>query len=182
MLPEGAPVEVYGCLAGYSWCDVSSYGDRGWVSSRYISIFYDGPNYVYRPRYVVPSVSFSFDYWDRWYYDRPWYRTYRRPREERIYRPPVYRNEPPVYRNEPRVERRNDRGERIWRDPSERVERIERPRAERNRNLERYVDPDGFRNNANERNRRGGGGECGPNDPRCRNFLDGFDNGNARNR
>lgn len=77
VLPQGAPIDVYGCLASYTWCDVGYYHMRGWVSSRYLSIFYDGPSYVYRPRYAVPSVTFQFDYWDRWYRGLPWYNDWR---------------------------------------------------------------------------------------------------------
>ncbi len=160
VLPEGAPVEIYGCLSGYYvvrrellrrprlglvplHLDLLRRPElrlparlRGAVGVLQLRLL--GP-LVLRPA-VLPHLS--------------------PPRDERIYRPPVYRNEPPVYRNEPRPERRNDRGERIWRDPQERVERIERPR--RNGNVERYVDPDGFRNNRMERIQRGGGGGAGP--------------------
>lgn len=152
VLPQGAPIEVYGCLAGYTWCDVGYYRDRGWVSSRYISLFYDGSQYVYRPRYEVPAVTFSFGYWDRWYNDRPFYREYRRPREERIDRPPVFRNE--------RIERRRE--ERIFRDPSG-EERIIR-RNDRPRDV--YVDRE-------RRPAPGGELRCRPGDPRCMDIWPG---------
>jgi uncharacterized protein YraI len=79
VLPRGAPVLVYGCVRGYTWCDVAYYGERGWVSSRYISIFYDDYRvYVpYTPRVQVPIITFDFGYWDTWYPRRPWYRDYR---------------------------------------------------------------------------------------------------------
>jgi uncharacterized protein YraI len=100
VLPRGAPVEVYGCLRGYSWCDVGYYRERGWVSSRYLSVFYDDRQvYVpYRPRVAVPYLTFEFGYWDRWYYDRPWYREWRR--KDRNDRPNWDRNDPPL-RNDP---------------------------------------------------------------------------------
>ncbi|WP_255720171.1 SH3 domain-containing protein [Oryzibacter oryziterrae] len=98
VLPAGSQVQVYGCLQGYSWCDVSYYQERGWVSSRYLSLFYnDQQTYVpYRPRVTVPFLTFNFGYWDNYYVGRPWY-THRPPAyNPPIYRPPVYR--PPVYR------------------------------------------------------------------------------------
>lgn len=36
-LPAGAPVTVRGCVRGYSWCDTSYRGTRGWVSGRYLA-------------------------------------------------------------------------------------------------------------------------------------------------
>ncbi len=69
----GAPLRVYGCVRGYSWCDVSARGDRGWMSSRYISLFYSDDRYVIRRDYDLPVVDFDFGYWDRWYTDYPFY-------------------------------------------------------------------------------------------------------------
>ena len=75
VLPRGAPVEIYGCVRSYTWCDVGYYDERGWVSSRYINIFYDDRRvYVpYTPRVQVPIITFDFGYWDRWYTDYPFY-------------------------------------------------------------------------------------------------------------
>lgn len=74
VLPAGAPVELYGCLQGYTWCDISYGRERGWVSSRYLSTFYRGPAYRPRPYASVPFLSFNFGYWDNHYVHRPWYR------------------------------------------------------------------------------------------------------------
>ena len=74
VLPAGARIELYGCLQGYSWCDISYGRERGWVSSRYLSTFYRGPAYRPRPYATVPSVTFNFGYWDNHYSHRPWYR------------------------------------------------------------------------------------------------------------
>ncbi|MBS1167511.1 MAG: bacterial domain protein [Proteobacteria bacterium] len=79
VLPAGAPVELYGCLQGYTWCDVSYGRERGWVSSRYLSTFYSGPVYRPRPYRSVPSLTFNFGYWDNHYADRSWY--HNRPRD-----------------------------------------------------------------------------------------------------
>lgn len=80
VLPAGAPVELYGCLQSYTWCDVAYGRDRGWVSSRYLSTFYSGPVYRPRPYRSVPFLTFNFGYWDNHYTDRPWY--HRRPRPD----------------------------------------------------------------------------------------------------
>ncbi len=79
VLPAGAPVELYGCLNGYTWCDVSYGRERGWVSSRYLSTFYSGPTYRPRPYVSVPFLTFNFGYWDNHYAHRPWYQNRPRP-------------------------------------------------------------------------------------------------------
>ncbi|THK39662.1 SH3 domain-containing protein [Ensifer sp. MPMI2T] len=79
VIPAGDPVEIHGCLADLPWCDVSFYGGRGWVASRYVQAIYRsrrvylGPEY-YRPL-GIPTVVFQFDrYWDRNYRGRDFYR------------------------------------------------------------------------------------------------------------
>lgn len=77
-VPEGARVNIHGCLRGNAWCDVSFSDDRGWVSSQYLEYLYRN-HYVYLPDYVdqidVPVVSFVLSsYWSSYYEDRPWYR------------------------------------------------------------------------------------------------------------
>lgn len=39
-IPEGARVNIHGCLRGNAWCDVSFSDDRGWVSSQYLEYLY----------------------------------------------------------------------------------------------------------------------------------------------
>lgn len=77
-LPNGAVVDVHGCLSGWSWCDTSWRGNRGWVSGRYLQMIYQNRR-VYlpelAPRIGIPVITFQFgNYWDRWYRDRSWYR------------------------------------------------------------------------------------------------------------
>lgn len=75
VLPMDANVDVFGCINGYTWCDVSYFQYRGWVSSRYLSMFYDN-NYQYvpyNPTVVLPIISFNWGYWDTWYRPYPWY-------------------------------------------------------------------------------------------------------------
>jgi uncharacterized protein YraI len=75
--PAGEPVEVYGCVDDWTWCDVSLGDDRGWVYAGNLE-------YPYRDRRVVvlnngpivgfPIVTFSVGpYWDTYYRGRPWY-------------------------------------------------------------------------------------------------------------
>ncbi|MBR0983159.1 SH3 domain-containing protein [Bradyrhizobium liaoningense] len=77
-VPEGARVNIHGCLRGNAWCDVSFSDDRGWVSSQYLEYLYRN-HYVYLPDYVdeidVPVVPFVLtSYWSNYYGGRPWYR------------------------------------------------------------------------------------------------------------
>ncbi|WP_424134415.1 SH3 domain-containing protein [Roseomonas chloroacetimidivorans] len=77
VVPAGAPVEIFGCLEGYSWCDVGFGQVRGWVSSNYLQNLYESrrvPLVEYAPRVGVPIIAFSFgDYWGSHYRGRPWY-------------------------------------------------------------------------------------------------------------
>jgi uncharacterized protein YraI len=76
-IPGGSRVNVYGCLKGDAWCDVSWSDARGWVSSQYLEYLYRN-KYVYLPDYVdvvdVPVVPFVLSsYWSSYYSGRPWY-------------------------------------------------------------------------------------------------------------
>jgi len=75
-LAAGAPVTVFGCLGGRSWCDVSFQGDRGWVSGNDLEIFFNNR----RVRIVevtptfIPVETFSVAiYWDRYYRSKPFF-------------------------------------------------------------------------------------------------------------
>ncbi|AWM01006.1 SH3 domain-containing protein [Bradyrhizobium amphicarpaeae] len=77
-VPEGARVNIHGCLRGNAWCDVSFSDDRGWVSSQYLEYLYRN-QYVYLPDYVdeidVPVAPFVLtSYWSNYYEGRPFYR------------------------------------------------------------------------------------------------------------
>lgn len=77
-IPEGARVNIHGCLRGNAWCDVSFSDDRGWMSSQYLEYLYRN-HYVYLPDYAdvidVPVVPFVLtSYWSSYYDGRPWYR------------------------------------------------------------------------------------------------------------
>jgi uncharacterized protein YraI len=74
---EGTPVEVHGCLDGWSWCDVSVEGGRGWMYGGGIYFDYNGGTdwlYSYGPQVGVPIITFSVDsYWGQYYQGRRWY-------------------------------------------------------------------------------------------------------------
>jgi uncharacterized protein YraI len=75
---DGAPVTIYGCQGDWGWCDIGYEGLRGWAAGNYLQVVYESqPVYLptYAPRIGLPIVTFEFGtYWDRYYYDRPWYR------------------------------------------------------------------------------------------------------------
>ncbi len=66
-LPADARVDVYGCIDGYTWCDVNFDDARGWVAADYLEYRYDGrfvPIVDYGARIDLPLVTFVVgDYW-----------------------------------------------------------------------------------------------------------------------
>jgi uncharacterized protein YraI len=76
-VPGGVSLAVMGCVAGYSWCDVTMPGLRGWVYGGYLTYPYQGssvPLLTYGARIGLPVVTFSIGaYWGSYYRDRPWY-------------------------------------------------------------------------------------------------------------
>ncbi|MCC7274653.1 MAG: SH3 domain-containing protein [Alphaproteobacteria bacterium] len=145
-IPAGAPVAVFGCLEGWSWCDVAFGEARGWVAGNYISYEYLGrraPVVEIGPQIALPIIAFTLgSYWDNHYRGRPFYRE--RPRWESYYHrapPPRYavprrdfRPEPhyrpaPAYRPDYHRDRRPDYRPEVHRDrrpdyrPDHRVDR-----------------------------------------------------------
>src|SRR5262245_36627378 len=78
VIEDGAPVEVFGCLEDWSWCDVAFYQDRGWIAGDNLESIWEGRRrpIAYAAPYIGLGVlAFSFDtYWDRHYHARPFYR------------------------------------------------------------------------------------------------------------
>lgn len=76
-LPSGAPVQIYGCVNGGSWCDTSWGSQRGWVAGAYMTSIYRGALVsvaAYAPRLGYPVVVYDQSaYWNRYYVGRPWY-------------------------------------------------------------------------------------------------------------
>ncbi len=76
-LPDGAPVQIYGCVNDGSWCDTAWTNQRGWVAGAYLSTIYRGAPVsvaVYGQRLGYPVVVYDQSaYWGRYYVGRPWY-------------------------------------------------------------------------------------------------------------
>src|ERR1700676_2522221 len=61
-LNGGEPVEVYGCLDDYDWCDISFNGFRGWFDATLLAYPYQGrrvPLYDYGYDIGLPVIGFS---------------------------------------------------------------------------------------------------------------------------
>jgi uncharacterized protein YraI len=73
-IPAGDSVTIYGCLSGWSWCDVGWQGDRGWAAGRYLEVLYEQhhqPILSYGHYFDLPFLSFSIGtYWQQHYHDR----------------------------------------------------------------------------------------------------------------
>lgn len=78
VVPAGAAITTFGCVAGYSWCDIGFGPYRGWVAANYIQIVYRGAPVVLTapiaPAVGITVVSFNRAYWDRYYVAYPWHR------------------------------------------------------------------------------------------------------------
>lgn len=107
ILSPGFRLQVEGCLADYSWCDVLAAGERGWVYAGNLAYPYQGrdvPVLSYGAVIGIGIVGFVIlDYWHDHYHDRPWYRDRYRwvhppRRPEPPHRPPPL---PPRTRPEP---------------------------------------------------------------------------------
>jgi|SRR5580765_2303983 uncharacterized protein YraI len=77
MLNAGTPVAIEGCIDSWSWCDVATAEERGWVAGNFLQEEYQGQR-VLIPEYGlqigIPIVSFAFGaYWDQHYRSRSWY-------------------------------------------------------------------------------------------------------------
>ena len=76
-LGSGTAMTIYGCLQGFTWCDVVVGASRGWVYSGNIVYPYQGRNVPvmsYGSSIGLGIVSFSIgNYWDNYYTDYPWY-------------------------------------------------------------------------------------------------------------
>jgi uncharacterized protein YraI len=77
-MAAGSGVTIYGCLSGWSWCDIGWDGYRGWAAGSYLQVLYQQrryPIYSYGYRVRVPFITFNIGtYWDRHYHHRRFYR------------------------------------------------------------------------------------------------------------
>lgn len=95
IVPAGANVASYGCVADYSWCDVGYGGARGWVAASYLTTVVRGTTVVVSPTVGFPVVTYApTSYWNRYYAGYPWYA-----RGPAYYAPPprAYRAPAPRY-------------------------------------------------------------------------------------
>src|SRR5262245_14628769 len=73
----GAEVDVFGCLSGNSWCDVSFQQDRGWVSGQDLEVLFESKRVkiVEVTTVVVPVVTFEVrTYWTQYYSSKPFFK------------------------------------------------------------------------------------------------------------
>jgi len=80
VVPTGAAITTFGCVSGYTWCDIGFGPHRGWVAASYIQVVYRGAPVVLAapiaPSVGVVVVPFNQTYWNRYYTAYPWYRTW----------------------------------------------------------------------------------------------------------
>src|SRR5438067_4720779 len=78
VMRAGDPVQIYGCLPGWTWCDIDWRGFRGWAAGRYLQVIYlsrRAPVFLYGRNLGVPFISFNITiYWNQHYRDRQFYR------------------------------------------------------------------------------------------------------------
>lgn len=76
-LPPRAPVTIFGCLAGYGWCDIAWGRERGWASGAYLIAAAPGisaPLPAVALRVGVPVVTYDLaTYHNTHYLGRPYY-------------------------------------------------------------------------------------------------------------
>ncbi|MFO1395548.1 MAG: SH3 domain-containing protein [Burkholderiales bacterium] len=108
-IAPNTPVQVFGCVNGWRWCDVQWGPNRGWVYAGFLSYTWNNqPTIILQggPVLGLPLVTWSIGpYWDSYYRNRPWWGNraywYNRPPP---HRPPAYvppPNRPPHYQPAP---------------------------------------------------------------------------------
>lgn len=80
VVPAGSRIVTFGCVSGYSWCDVAYGSSRGWISANYVQVVYNGSTVILTPA-VAPAVgvtvvTYNRAYWDTYYTAYPWYRSW----------------------------------------------------------------------------------------------------------
>lgn len=103
-IAPNTPLQVFGCVNGWQWCDVQWGPNRGWIYAGFLSYTWNNqPTVILQggPALGLPLVTWSIGpYWDSYYRNRPWWgnRTYwynRPPPSYPAWRPPPPR--PPHY-------------------------------------------------------------------------------------
>jgi uncharacterized protein YraI len=76
-LLSNTSVNVVGCVANWSWCEVIAGRERGWVYTRYLSVVFEGRAMTIvngGPHLGLPVVEFALGpYWDEHYTQRLWF-------------------------------------------------------------------------------------------------------------
>jgi uncharacterized protein YraI len=77
-VPGSAPLQIYGCIEGYRWCDVMWKNQRGWAPGDALQYQHEGRRVgLYDGGVVVevPVTTFEVEpYWHEHYLHRPFYR------------------------------------------------------------------------------------------------------------
>lgn len=130
MIPSGSPVSIYGCLDGWTWCDVSAGPNRGWVAANFVQDNYQGRRVVitdYGSQIGIPVVTFALGtYWDNYYRARPWYRERTSWENRRIAHAPPPRAHGPAH---PRMRQGDSRARISPAIPSKVIERADAGQA-----------------------------------------------------
>ncbi len=78
IMRSGESVEIVGCLARWTWCDVIWRGERGWARGSALEVPYQSrraPIVRFGQSIGVPFIQFDVQrYWGDYYRDRPFYR------------------------------------------------------------------------------------------------------------
>jgi len=76
-MQAGSGVTIYGCLSGWTWCDIDWRGNRGWAAGSYLQVMYRDrrqPITSYGSYIGLPFVTFSVgSYWGDHYRHRRFY-------------------------------------------------------------------------------------------------------------
>lgn len=77
VLGAGSELTIHGCIAHYTWCDVTASAMRGWVSGAHIQFVY-GERRDYVPAYAaqveIPIIKFDVtNYWGEYYREYDFY-------------------------------------------------------------------------------------------------------------
>lgn len=77
VVPQSANVQLFGCNANVSWCDIAYGQHRGWASANYIRVSSGSQPVVVTPAVAatvgIATVTYNRVYWDTYYSSYPWY-------------------------------------------------------------------------------------------------------------
>nr|WP_272210716.1 SH3 domain-containing protein [Marinicella sp. W31]MDC2876625.1 SH3 domain-containing protein [Marinicella sp. W31] len=148
VVPAGATLSNYGCLADYSWCDVSYSSNRGWVSANSIEIVYQDQRQTMSPGVAfaagITITAFSEAYWNNHYRSYPWYPNWNRyalPPRPRPYLPPPGWRAPRGWGGPPPGWRAPPGYHPAWHDAEPAARPVERPPVARDAPAVRREEP-----------------------------------------